>query len=441
MWKRIFYETLIGRAELRNRWRWRHYSWGLVATIVVVLSSLATDSATAESADETEAKLRERALSGAAKYLRISNVYAPQAVSRERAASIVAVTSHVLLEAFLATNNQLYLDKAKKAADTIIRYPDMNQNGTYGWGRYWSKIEGSQSQPGDGSNTTFAIGCSLEKNKPYDDEMYDNARIGHFLLELYEVTRIPSYLEAVRRMIDDTWEVGERNRDGGFFYFKTIGLCDRRWHVKNVNMLMAIPIALLARITGEPKYRERLKAMTRAELAEVRRMIDGKPAPNLGYYGVETMRDHPTQGTYVSRAQTTDLAGPISCNSKTGSGESCTAHLGLEARAIDIVLRTSDLGLLAVDDIKTIMAGHEARDDEMCARPTTALGRTRSITYCTAYYCALRHLEPRYLELCAERTKQFGASTPDIVLGLFWGRSDRFRGPAQDGSTNGAVDK
>jgi hypothetical protein len=430
MSKWIFYETLIGGAELGARLRWYHHSWRLAVTIVVVLSSLATYSASAKSPDANEAELRERALSGAAKYLRISNLYAPQAASSERAASTVAVTGHVLLEAFLATNNQLYLDKARIAADTIVGYPDMNHNGTYGWGRYWPKIEGSQSQPGDGSNTTFAIGCLLEKNKPYDDEMYDNARIGHFLLEFYEVTKIPSYLEVVRRMIDDTWDVGERNRDGGFFYFKTIGPCDRGWHVKNVNMLMAVPIALLARITGKPKYRERLEAMIRAELDEVRRMIDGKPAPNLGYYGVQTMRDHPTQGTYVSRAQTTDLAGPISCNSKSGSGESCTAHLGLEARAMDIVLRTSDLGLLTVDDIKTIMAGHEARDDEMCAKPTTALGRTRSITYCAAYYCALRHLEPKYFELCAERTKQFGASTPDIVLGLFWGRSDRFRSPS-----------
>lgn len=401
----------------------------VIAIVALATSLLAASGAVAEDSTAIEAQLRAAGLARAATYAADpkSYTYEPRSDAGERAASTVAITGHLLLEAFLASNERHYLDKAKVAAGTVAAHPDMNRNGTYGWGRYWSKSEGTPSRPGDGSNTTFSMGCALERNKAYDDEMYDNARIGHFLLELHLVTRDPRYLNATRQMIDDSWTFGEKDGDGGFYYYKTIGSCDRGWHVKNINMLMAVPMALLSQITGEAKYRERLDAMMKAELAEIRRTIDGKPAPNLGYYGVQTMREHPTQGTYVSRAQTTDLAGPISCNFKTASGESCTAHLGLEARAIDIVLRASGRQDLATaSDISMLMAGHEARDQEMCANETTALGRPRSMTYCAAYYCALRHLEPKYAKLCLERTENPGVSTPDIVLGQFWGRRDRF---------------
>ena len=401
---------------------WRILILGFCVSLFASAEVCADDSA------PIEAELVAAALASAGKYAsdRKSYVYEPRADVSERAASTVAVTGHLLLEAFLAVHERQFLQKAKSAADSLVAQADMNRDGFVGWGRYWSKSEGTPSRPGDGSNTTFSIDCALERNKAYDDEMYDNARIGHFLLDLYDVTKDPRYLQSARRMVDDTWGIGEKDSNGGFFYYKTAGMCDRGWHVKNVNMLMAIPIALLVRITGEAKYRKRLEAMMKAEQIEVRRTIDGRPAPNLGYYSVQTMRDHPTQGTYVSRAQTTDLTGAISCNPKTSSGESCTAHLGLEARAIDIVLRTSGPDLATVSDIEILMAGHEARDGEMCTTPTTALGRPRSVTYCAAYYCALRHLEARYTGLCLARTRSLGALTPDVVLGLFWGRSGRF---------------
>jgi hypothetical protein len=186
-------------------------------------------------------------------------------------------------------------------------------------------------------------------------------------------------------------------------------------------------MALLAKITGEKKYRERLEGMMKAQRSEIRRVVNGRPAPNLGYYAIQTMVEKPTQGTYVSRAQTTDLSTTISCNLKTGSGDSCTRHLGLEARSIDLVGRILGTGALgSTDDVKTIMSGALDRDEELCANEKTPLGLARSWTHCAAYYCALRRLDSRYQTLCEERVEK-ATMTPDILLGIFWGRQDRFQ--------------
>jgi hypothetical protein len=402
----------------------------LATVLSAVFLLCAADAAWAQNTGESEAQFRTAALVAAARYGTAASSYTYQPQPRpdgsERAASTVAITGHILLEAHAAGGGAIYLDKARTAGDSLLAHPDMNGNGTTGWGRYWAKAAGSPSIPGDGSNTTFSIGCTLAPNKPYDDEMYDNARVGHFLLDLHLATKDPRYLAATRKMLDDTWNDGEATPEGGFYYNKTVGACDRGWHVKNVNMLMAVPMALMAKITGERKYQDRIAAMMRAETIEVRREVNGRPAPNLGYYAVQTMREHPTQGTYVQRAQTTDTGTAIRCNPKTGSGDSCWKHLGLEARSIDLVNRI--LGhehLATMADVKTVMADVVGTDRALCGADKSPTGFPRNWSHCAAYYCALRRLDDGWSKLCLERALPQNL-TPDIALGLFWGRPDRF---------------
>lgn len=400
------------------------------ARIVIAAMLCSVGPATAQTPQTIERELMDLAIGLLGSYGHpASYTYVPHRDAKERAASAVAITGHVLLEGYLVTRDEKWLVKMRIAADSLLAAADLNGNGTTGWGRYWAKIDGAPSMPGDGSNTSFVMGCTLDRNKAYDDEFYDNARIGHFLLALHEVTGDRRYLDAVRRMIDDTWEFGERTAsDDGFYYYKTIGACDRGWHVKNINMLMAVPMGMLAKATGEPKYRQRFEAMLRAETDELRRTTaNGVAAPNLGYYAVDTMRRHPTQGTYVARAQTTDLGRAIACNPKTGAGESCTAHLGLEARAVDVAIRTTGrYDLASESDIRLLMSGHEARDGDVCVGVGRASTTLRNGTYCAAYYCAFRRNTADYVRRCHERTVDRKWVTPDVMLGIFWGRADRF---------------
>lgn len=373
-----------------------------------------------------EDEYRKLALSQAKIYVRPAlYIYAPHSDSKERAASTVAVSGHILLEAYLASGDKSWLDKARASGDSLIAHPDMNGDGAWGWGRYWPADPGRPSFDGKGGNTSFVMGCIAPRNKAYDDEIYDDARVGHFLLDLYLATSDRRYLAATQRMIDDTWHYGETTPGGGFYYYKTIGACDRGWHVKNINMLMAVPMAQLAKVTGDAKYRLRLRAMLRAEAAELDRTVDGKPAPNFGYYAVQTMLRRPTQGTYVSRAQTTDLRGPIRCNDQTGSGLSCAQHIGLEARSIDLVDRIlGDKDAELRHEAQALMAELRRDDPALCGAEKTAKGYSRNWTACAAYYCALRRLSPDYNALCRERAAK--EIKPDTVLGLFWGRPDRF---------------
>lgn len=377
-------------------------------------------------ATDIEQKLIVRALEAVVRYDRPQfYTYRPRFDPSERAASTVAIIGNVLLEGYRIRGTALWLQHARVAADTLIIHSDMNRDGKVGWGRFW-KLSGP-SGDATGGNTTFALACTYSRNRSYDDELYDNARIAQFLLELYQVTDDVRYLKTAQKVIDDTWEVGEPTHDGaGFAYFKTIGLCDRGWHVKNINVLMAVPLAMLARISGGQKYWQRLEAVMLEERSQTRRTVDGRHAPNLGYLSIDTMMKKPTQGGYVARAQTTDLSAAISCNATTSTGTSCTQHLGLEARSIDLVLRLTgraDLG--STSDVEIVMEGHLSLDAKLCSSDRVPYKSANS-TYCAAYQCALRRLRPEYAEICWRRTEDPASATPDVVLGLFWGSPRRF---------------
>jgi hypothetical protein len=192
--------------------------------------------------------------------------------------------------------------------------------------------------------------------------------------------------------------------------------------VKNINMLMAVPVALLAKATAQDRYRRRAEQLIAAEMEELDRTVAGKPAPNLGYYSVDTVRMKGEQGHYVAVAQTPGLAKAISCNNRTLSGQSCTDHLGIEARGL--AMAEQKLGRPSQSYSKyvlQIMGAYEARDAAMCSGEHTSLGTTRSYTACVAYYCALRKVSPRFNDRCFSRVSAWGVNSQDAVLGLFWG--------------------
>lgn len=393
----------------------------LAALLCVALGSSSTLRAT-----DSEQQLMARALEAVGRYDRAQFfTYRPRFDPSEQAASTVAIIGNLLLEGYRIRGTERWLQHARVAGDTLISHSDMNGDGKVGWGRFWKPS--SPSRDAIGGNTTFVLDCTQPRNRSYDDELYDNARIAQFLLELYQNTDDVRYLKTAQKVIDDTWEVGETTQDGtGFAYFKTIGACDRGWHVKNINVLMAVPLAMLANRSGDQKYWKRLEAVMLEERSQIRRAVNGRLAPNLGYVSIDTMMKKPTQGGYVARAQTTDLSAAISCNVATSTGTSCTQHLGLEARSIDLVLRLTgraDLG--STSDVEVVMEGHLSLDAELCSSDRVPY-KSANPTYCAAYQCALRRLRPEYADICLRRTEDPASATPDIVLGLFWGSPTRF---------------
>jgi hypothetical protein len=364
----------------------------------------------ASHAIDREDDLARRAINAAARLAgRNLALYEPSRSPKERAASTVAVNGHVMLEAYRSGGGLSFLHAARQAGDSLIAHADMNGDGQTGWGRYW------KSDLGDGGNTAFDTGCALELNRAYDDELYDIARIAHFLIALAATTEEERYLATARAAIDATWEDGEATLGGaGFAYFKTEGACDKGWQVKNINMLMAVPIALLARATGEAKYEERARQMLAAERAEIE-------AGNLGYHARETAKERAgAPGKYIERAQI-EKDGGIVCNPETGAGDSCAYHLGLEARSLALAgLALGEPKETWRGDVMKIMSGLEARDADLCLGEVNAKGRAPNLTACAAYYCVFRYFEPRFDERCLTRTAAPAPLSQDTLLGIFW---------------------
>jgi hypothetical protein len=393
--------------------------------LLAVLAFWTAGGGSAAADDSREATYRNLAMKAALAYDRpIYYTYAPTRAPQEVAASSVAINAHMLLEAYRHDGASHWLEHARIAGDTLLAHADENGDGKTGWGRYWNLA--APSGDSSGGNTTFARGCSLPRNHAYDDELYDDARITHFLLELFHTTGEQRYLAGARKAIDDTWDHGEQTFNGnGFAYDKTIGPCDRGWQMKNINMLMAVPMALLAKATGDARYRKRAEQLIYDERAQIEHVVDGKPAPNLGYYSIATSQARAGHRSgYIEAAQTV-TGGAIGCNLKTGSGESCTNHLGLEARGLALAERLLGSEPESIRrNVLTIMSGLEARASDMCTTAKTKLGFPLSIAGCSAYYCALRQFSHRFDDLCLARVTTWGTNSQETVLGLFWGASD-----------------
>ncbi|MGQ3280210.1 MAG: hypothetical protein ACT6WE_27210, partial [Shinella sp.] len=336
--------------------------------------------------------------------------YQPRADSRERAAVLVAVTAQVLLEGYRETGRSSWLDHAKIAADTLLAHGDMNGDGKLGWGRYWPNTEAYSD--GKGGHTSFGGGCTLSSNRRYDDEMYDNAKITDFLLDLYSTVPDGRYLDAARSVMENTWSVGSPVYGDGFMYWKTAGACSHSWYVKNINMLMAMPMARLAKVTRESRYADRLQAMMKAELHDIRRTVSAHPAPNFGYFALKSMEDRRDAGAIVQSFQAVTPDGSISCKTRS---RACIEHLPIEAQAIDFVVKlTGSDRYGSRADVLAIMRAFHSFDRTLCGTPDTN-------SVCASYYCRFRGLAPDFDRLCHERVAT-APKSQDLVLGLLYGR-------------------
>lgn len=385
---------------------------GMIGAVALLLSQLGV-------ADETN-WYRDIALRAAEQYDKPAlYLYQPTQNAGERAASAVAVTAQVLLEAYRAGGDSSYLSHAKIAADSLIAHSDMNGDGKVGWGRYWMLT--GPSGDSHGGNTTFGRGCPLPRNRAYDDELYDDARIARFLVDLYQESHDERYLDAAKRVIDATWAYGDATLGGnGFAYFKTIGPCDHGWHVKNINVLMAVPIAKLSSITGELKYIHRARQILIEEHSQI---VGG--SPNFGYYANQTMLSKATDSGYVNAAQIISADGSVNCNEHTGSGDSCEFHLGLEARELFSAAKILGLESTYAPTARKILDAFFKRDNALCNGETTPAGTKVNRTACSAYYCALRQLDRKYEWLCRHRVSSERSLSQDTILGLFWGGASR----------------
>ena len=354
------------------------------------------------------------ALASAARYDVAARVaYDPRGAPGELAAASVAVNGMVLLEAYRFDHQAHWIERATAAAESLIAHADMNHDGKSGWGRYWSR-DGSSA----GGAAAFSRGCKMRPNAAYDDEMYDDARVLHFLLEMYRTTKVDRYLAAAKAAIDDTWDDGETTFAGrGFAYFKTSGECDRGWHVKNINALMALPLAILAGSASDPRYRRRAEQLVFGELAEVGRPEDGTPA-NLGYFARDMTSAKADRGKYVSAAQVVLAGGEVVCNPQTRAGESCRKHLGVEARSLYLAM--------------TELSAPTRERDLAVAKLTDAYGRGNACAAgasdedrrgCIAYLCAVRAITPAYRQTCGDLVGARPVLSQESILGVLWGAS------------------
>lgn len=392
--------------------------------VAVLLEGLMPGRTLAAANPSWEAEYRAIALRAVEHYDRPQlYTYAPRGDVHERAAVTVALNGQVLLEGYRTTGNESWLDHARIAADSLLAHGDMNHDGKLGWGRYWP--DSASGSDGKGGASTFSRGCVLPPNRAYDDEIYDDAYVTDFLLDLYGTVRDRRYLDAARQVIENTWNDGAPVYGGtGFMYWKTIGACSRGWYIKNINMLMAVPMARLAKITGERRYDERFDSMMRAELHDVRHSVDGRPAPNLGYYALETMHDRPEQGKYVQTTQTAAQEGPVVCNLRTGSGRSCLEHLPIEAGAIDAAARIAGNEGAARAAVLTLMNAFQAASGPLCSGTGSGEGSAAQPTACVAYYCALRGLAQGFDSICHARVALVPKGQ-DLILGLLRGQPER----------------
>jgi hypothetical protein len=209
-------------------------------------------------------------------------IISPQAKKalRIQSAATLASNGYLFIEAYhqmqgnslFVSEKEQFLQAIEKTASEIIKYPDENGDGRFGWGRVWFKgRDGLLIHSSDPRNSMLFGGYTYfprsdrhgmtmcQKAYPLAEETFDEAHVTLFLLEAYYVTRnqdlASKILTTVGRSFDDTFDIGAYApgfKGDGWVYWKQLrqnnhdGLpkCEVGRVVKNTNLRMAT--ALLA---------------------------------------------------------------------------------------------------------------------------------------------------------------------------------------------------
>lgn len=284
-----------------------------------------------------------------------------KAEMRIRSAATLASDGYLFVEAFhqissfpeLLNEKKVFLDAIEKTANEILKYPDENGDGRFGWGRVWFKGKDGlllhTSLPAQnmyfGGYTYFpradAAGHpTCEESLPLKEEAFDHAHNVIFLLETFLMTRdldlAKRIIATVGKSFDDTFNEGgnhEQIGNKGWYYWKQIGErrklglqeCEVGREIKNTNLRMGLAILAFSQVLtrnhhflkndGEllykpSKYRERADKVIAANNYEI------FSNNNFGYQGthsriVELSQQPLGKRTVYDRTQiTVDLNAP-----------------------------------------------------------------------------------------------------------------------------------
>lgn len=274
-----------------------------------------------------------------------------KAAMRIKSASVLASNGHLLIEAYqqlrtqagFQPEEQKFLGAIEQTARQILRYPDENRDGRFGWGRVWFKgKDGLLLHSSDAANSMLFGGytyfprtdgfgsVTCQKAPPLAEETFDNAHIVIFLLDAWLVTRdhelADQILFTVGRVLDDSFDEGavypgfERE---GWVYWKQLRRDDGRYQkcevgriVKNTNLRMATALLAYAEILehnrdilkkipelqnySAQKYRDRALQIIAYNNAQI--LVEN----NFGYQGLQSRKAELTQSSMSSGVLTYD---------------------------------------------------------------------------------------------------------------------------------------
>lgn len=174
------------------------------------------------------------------------------------------------------------LERAIKSGEHLVRLMSIDKAGKAGWSytRVPTKASSKCGEPG--SLDAFSDGTCNPSETPY---MIQTGYAMAALAQLTLVTGEKRFLDSAVKAAGDSWNFGiiPKGCSDCFFYWYSYHPNDYGRYVRNTNLIMALGLAWLYVATGNESYRERVLAVTREEVYEVRR-------GNFGYYGVNDPR-------------------------------------------------------------------------------------------------------------------------------------------------------
>jgi hypothetical protein len=295
-------------------------------------------------------------------------------LTRERFAD-EALVAAAFVNAYKASHDPLYLDRAKEIANFLVDTSYLAGDGVPGWGPKLSK----------------GYGFCPDADNFHGKDLWESTRALNAILKTHEVAPTRAYIETARKAADH-WPSEEKRlvNEGPYaaagmrFYRKQPDGCARRY-VKNTNLAMGEVLYRLAGQTGESRYRERAEQVLNAELWEI------LTRKNFGYHGAMIYvdpQDPQNQKVLNSERRKVQIEanGTLICRNDPPD-ESCWNHLAFEAYELYQIQLLSGHDL--ADPIGKIMSLYRA----------SMLGDTRrfpwqggiSPTHITAYNCYLRN--------------------------------------------------